>query len=423
MLRSLLAFTSGLRQAWKSESQARCMTSLSKAGIPGPDPLMAKTLSSYYGGHIVRRMKLAPSIIELNSVMNKFKEELTPTHFAVAGLRLDALSRSESTGWATHAYHYQRLAADLESRAKQDAGRLILSHIGFILRGLNAIQHRAHPDTLNLLASRVVADDCQRVHSASHKDVKEAMTGFAGQNYLNPTFWSKLFNVLTPSIAQYDAGRLISILATLPYRELADSPSCSVSLREFMKASVTTVATCVNNLPPKLRLDMLIAVSKMPSDTLNTLASEMTLIQDSCMDVLKQRPCPFLPKQVSMLVTACSRLNSETLPAAACVLVVAWMKEGTATQLSSLKLGHAVGIFNAMRQANAGDKEANEIIAKTALTLLQQLEDKGMSVKPSLALSLRQAFSSGPLCLVNGASEVRQHLLKISSANYTSVSG
>jgi hypothetical protein len=38
-------------------------------------------------------MNLAQSILQLNSVVDKFKDELTPTHLAVAGLKLNALSR------------------------------------------------------------------------------------------------------------------------------------------------------------------------------------------------------------------------------------------------------------------------------------------------------------------------------------------
>lgn len=80
----------------------RCMTSLSRTGVPGPDPQVASTMSTYYNGHHVRRIKLSQSIVELEEALHKSRHILKPMHMAAAARKIVQLSRWADSAFLRH---------------------------------------------------------------------------------------------------------------------------------------------------------------------------------------------------------------------------------------------------------------------------------------------------------------------------------
>lgn len=69
------------------------MTSLAKAGVPGPSPEASDALSQFYGGHIIRRMQLATTVLQLDDTLHEARRKLTPMHLSVAAAMLAKLAR------------------------------------------------------------------------------------------------------------------------------------------------------------------------------------------------------------------------------------------------------------------------------------------------------------------------------------------
>ena len=80
-----------------------------------------------------------------------------------------------------HGVQLQRIASELEDLAARSAPRLVSWQVAGLLRGLTSAGRPLRPETLQLLAARVVADRCQRLQFASGRDVKEIVQGFAEQ--------------------------------------------------------------------------------------------------------------------------------------------------------------------------------------------------------------------------------------------------
>jgi hypothetical protein len=80
-----------------------------------------------------------------------------------------------------HLFQARRIIAQLEDLAAERAPRLTAWHIGCLMEGADAARHPLKPETLNLWAARVVADECQRLVLASDGDVRCIVRGFASQ--------------------------------------------------------------------------------------------------------------------------------------------------------------------------------------------------------------------------------------------------
>ena len=75
-------------------SGLRCMSTLSKSGVPGPYPQVSTYLSTPRGGHINRLLlRGADSLMLLDEALWKNRKKLEVSHVAVAARRLGHLAR------------------------------------------------------------------------------------------------------------------------------------------------------------------------------------------------------------------------------------------------------------------------------------------------------------------------------------------
>lgn len=72
---------------------ARCFASLVGSGIPSPRHDVALKLSTPHGGHINNMILTSQSIMELDSVLHKFRKRLRPAAVGAASMQLEHLHR------------------------------------------------------------------------------------------------------------------------------------------------------------------------------------------------------------------------------------------------------------------------------------------------------------------------------------------
>ncbi len=71
----------------------RCFASLVGSGIPSPRHDVALKLSTPHGGHINNMILTSQSILELDSVLHKFRKRLRPAALGAASMQLEHLHR------------------------------------------------------------------------------------------------------------------------------------------------------------------------------------------------------------------------------------------------------------------------------------------------------------------------------------------
>lgn len=67
--------------------------SLVASGIPSPRADVALQLSTPHGGHINRMINTSESIVELDSILYRFRKRLRPANIGAAAMRLEHLNR------------------------------------------------------------------------------------------------------------------------------------------------------------------------------------------------------------------------------------------------------------------------------------------------------------------------------------------
>lgn len=77
----------------RSGIQHRCMTSLITSGLPGPRPEVALEMSTIEGGHLMRTIRKAESVADLDAILHTNRAVLRPHHIGIAALTLEKLCK------------------------------------------------------------------------------------------------------------------------------------------------------------------------------------------------------------------------------------------------------------------------------------------------------------------------------------------
>jgi hypothetical protein len=72
------------------------MSSLSGAGVSGPNAVRASALSQPHAGHLIRKIRLASSILELDDVLAASRKSLRSEHIGAASIKLGELTATSS---------------------------------------------------------------------------------------------------------------------------------------------------------------------------------------------------------------------------------------------------------------------------------------------------------------------------------------
>lgn len=271
------------------------MTSLIKTGVPGPDLARTEALSNSHGGYHIKRIQLASSILELDDILMAAKKIIRPSHIGMAALKLGDLSQLSSirpppplatttsqvtppssiatpykSSTTNQLFQRQRISAQLERLASQWATRMVTSNIASVLQGLLRANHQLTHLSLQKLAARIIANDCQRLSVASSWELKAVVQGFSSHGYLQPVFWERVSQeILRRMSSSLEPARLASILLYLPKDLLHSSPIHQGSLQVLTRGSKQLDGKALLTLNPGLGVDLLNWASRIhhPSDS------------------------------------------------------------------------------------------------------------------------------------------------------------
>ncbi|KAG2442621.1 hypothetical protein HXX76_002706 [Chlamydomonas incerta] len=187
--------------------------SLVASGIPSPRADVALQLSTPHGGHINRMINTSESIVELDSILYRFRKRLRPANIGAAAMRLEHLHRLERR--TPYALRVQRVAAELQKYVATYTDRLALTQAANVLRGLSAVRHRLPPELVLRLAAGAVAGGGAALRLAPDVDIRDLCFGLAGQGFHNAAFWERLCAAVLPRLRAFDPNTLPAIVTAL----------------------------------------------------------------------------------------------------------------------------------------------------------------------------------------------------------------
>ena len=239
------------------------MTSLS-TGSPGPSQLRTSELSQLHGGHFMRRIRLASSILELDDILSASKNSMQAGHIEAAARKLGELTAiSKATtlkGPPRHLYQRQKIALELDVLSRDYAVRMIASNIGGLMIGLRRSDHQLTESTLIKLAARCMADDGQRLSVGSNKDLTLIVQGFIRHGYSSNLLW----NVLSSEIIrrEIEPSLMAAILLALPKDLLAVKHE---GIRGVVRLGSSKLSLKSQELDPALCVSLISWSSKSPT--------------------------------------------------------------------------------------------------------------------------------------------------------------
>ncbi|PNW85297.1 hypothetical protein CHLRE_03g179901v5 [Chlamydomonas reinhardtii] len=197
--------------------------SLVASGIPSPRADVALQLSTPHGGHINRMINTSESIVELDSILYRFRKRLRPANIGAAAMRLEHLNRLERR--TPYALRVQRVAAELQKYVATYTDRLALTQAANVLRGLSAVRHRLPPELVLRLAAGAVADGGAALRLAPDVDVRDLCFGLAGQGFNNTAFWARLCAAVLPRLRSFDPNTLPALVTALQAAQQLPAPA------------------------------------------------------------------------------------------------------------------------------------------------------------------------------------------------------
>ena len=258
--------------------------------------MRAEALSHLHGGHLIRRIRLATSILELDDVLAASKLSLRSEHIGAASLKLGELTATPKTSAAPPKFLNQRqkIAHEHESLPRHFSPRMVSSHIGGVLLGLSRSQHQLTDSCLDRLAARCIADNSQRLSVASNSDVKTITKGFSHHRYRNTLLWEVLSSELLKR-PNLEPAYMSSILLDVP-RDLR----AHEGIRRLVKELSASLAQKIEELPPGKCVSLLTWSTKLPPDLSEETRPLVHALMAKGEDLIARIP----PQQVAVFVSA-----------------------------------------------------------------------------------------------------------------------
>lgn len=180
---------------------------------PGYRPEVVEQLSTYKGGHVVRLIKLAETVQELDDVLWDHRKGLDLIHVSAACKKLARLLATPSPVRSLPGQLLpSKVAGELERLASHRAQHMTATHAGDVVYGLSKSHHRMREDSVARIAAALLADDAFRLRMGNAFDYNKLAWGFAYQQHGQDDFWQALAGAVHADLALCKPDELATIL-------------------------------------------------------------------------------------------------------------------------------------------------------------------------------------------------------------------